>query len=66
MVEHILVTHKSWENIGGLPGMLLTLQDTGVPHVTLHGPPGIVSILKQHPDIVDYIVCTEIQSGLPS
>lgn len=42
MIEHILVTHKSWENIGGLPGMLLTLQDTGVPHVTLHGPPGIV------------------------
>ncbi|KAK3890834.1 hypothetical protein Pcinc_005239 [Petrolisthes cinctipes] len=44
MVEHILVTHKSWENIGGLPGMLLTLQDTGVPHVTLHGPPGIDSL----------------------
>lgn len=43
-MEHILVTHKSWENVGGLPGVLLTLQDTGVPYITLHGPPGIESI----------------------
>lgn len=46
--------------------MLLTLQDTGVPHVTLHGPPGIVSILKQLPGIFNYILCTQVQSGLPS
>ncbi|XP_045128370.1 ribonuclease Z, mitochondrial-like isoform X1 [Portunus trituberculatus] len=43
-MEHILITHKSWENVGGLPGMLLTLQDTGVPFITLHGPPGIASL----------------------
>lgn len=43
-MEHILITHKSWENVGGLPGVLLTLQDTGVPYVTLHGPPGIASL----------------------
>ncbi|KAG0723761.1 Ribonuclease Z, mitochondrial [Chionoecetes opilio] len=43
-MEHILVTHKSWENVGGLPGVLLTLQDTGVPYITLHGPPGIASL----------------------
>lgn len=45
-MEHILITHKSWENVGGLPGMLLTLQDTGVPFITLHGPPGIVSLMQ--------------------
>nr|XP_053646177.1 ribonuclease Z, mitochondrial-like isoform X1 [Cherax quadricarinatus] len=44
MMEHILVTHKSWENVGGLPGVLLTLQDTGVPEIFLHGPPGIDSL----------------------
>ena len=42
-IEHVLITSKSWENIGGLPGALLTLQDTGVPEIRLHGPPGIVS-----------------------
>lgn len=42
MMEHILITHKSWSNVGGLPGILLTLQDTGVPEISLHGPPGIV------------------------
>ncbi|XP_042230611.1 ribonuclease Z, mitochondrial-like [Homarus americanus] len=44
MMEHILITHKSWENVGGLPGVLLTLQDTGVPEICLHGPPGIDSL----------------------
>ncbi|XP_071519482.1 ribonuclease Z, mitochondrial-like [Panulirus ornatus] len=44
MMEHILITHKSWENVGGLPGVLLTLQDTGVPEIFLHGPPGIDSL----------------------
>nr|XP_045597729.1 ribonuclease Z, mitochondrial-like isoform X1 [Procambarus clarkii] len=44
MTEHILITHKDWENVGGLPGILLTLQDTGVPEIILHGPPGIDSL----------------------
>ncbi|KAK7066336.1 Zinc phosphodiesterase ELAC protein 2 [Halocaridina rubra] len=44
MMEHVLITHKSWNNVGGLPGVLLTLQDTGVPEITLHGPPGIESL----------------------
>ncbi|XP_042858689.1 ribonuclease Z, mitochondrial-like [Penaeus japonicus] len=44
MMEHILITHKSWSNVGGLPGILLTLQDTGVPEISLHGPPGIESL----------------------
>ncbi|XP_068213231.1 ribonuclease Z, mitochondrial-like [Palaemon carinicauda] len=44
MMEHILITHKSWSNVGGLPGILLTLQDTGVPEINLHGPAGIESL----------------------
>ncbi|XP_067005978.2 ribonuclease Z, mitochondrial [Anabrus simplex] len=39
-LEHIFITHPSWENIGGLPGVALTIQDVGVPEITIHGPEG--------------------------
>lgn len=42
-LEHIFVTNKSWDNTGGLPGVALTIQDIGVPEITLHGPPKIVN-----------------------
>lgn len=41
-VEHIFFTHTSWGNVGGLPGISLTIQDVGVPNITLHGAPGLV------------------------
>lgn len=37
-LEHIFITRRSWHCIGGLPGLSLTIQDAGVPHITLHGP----------------------------
>lgn len=43
-LEHIFVTYPSWKNIGGLPGVALTLQDVGVPVITLHGPSVIDNI----------------------
>lgn len=43
-LEHIFITHLSWDNIGGLPGVALTIQDVGVPEITLHGPPGTDAI----------------------
>lgn len=48
-LEHIFVTHKSWENIGGLLGLSLTIQDAGVPEIQLHGPPGTVCIYIHNP-----------------
>lgn len=42
-LEHIFVTQRTWRNIGGLPGTALTIQDVGVPQITLHGPKGLVS-----------------------
>ncbi|KAK9509709.1 hypothetical protein O3M35_006965 [Rhynocoris fuscipes] len=45
-LEHIFLTHGSWENIGGLPGVALTIQDVGVPQITLHGPLGIDEIFS--------------------
>ncbi|KAF4520499.1 hypothetical protein B566_EDAN004750 [Ephemera danica] len=43
-LEHIFITHSSWKNLGGLPGMCLTLQDSGVSEVVLHGPPRVDDI----------------------
>ncbi|XP_050670855.1 ribonuclease Z, mitochondrial isoform X5 [Leptidea sinapis] len=40
-LDHIFITSKTWKNIGGLPGLSLTLQDVGVPKLTLHGPEGL-------------------------
>ncbi|XP_046959324.1 ribonuclease Z, mitochondrial isoform X2 [Vanessa cardui] len=40
-LDHIFITNKTWRNIGGLPGLSLTLQDVGVPNITLHGPDGL-------------------------
>ncbi|XP_049868764.1 ribonuclease Z, mitochondrial isoform X2 [Pectinophora gossypiella] len=40
-LDHIFITSKTWKNIGGLPGLSLTLQDVGVPSITLHGPEGL-------------------------
>lgn len=45
-LEHIFITHPSWENVGGLPGVALTIQDVGVPEITLHGPVGTDEIFK--------------------
>lgn len=41
-LEHIFITEPCWKNIGGLPGVSLTIQDVGVPQITLHGPEGLV------------------------
>ncbi|XP_015127939.1 ribonuclease Z, mitochondrial isoform X2 [Diachasma alloeum] len=43
-LEHVFFTTPTWKNMGGLPGMALTIQDTGVPQIKLHGPKGIVDI----------------------
>ncbi|CAH0564098.1 unnamed protein product [Brassicogethes aeneus] len=43
-LEHIFVTQPVWKNIGGLPGTALTIQDVGVPQITLHGPKGLEEI----------------------
>lgn len=45
-LEHIFITESCWGNIGGLPGVSLTIQDVGVPQITLHGPEGLVSIIS--------------------
>ena len=41
-VEHVFFTSSSWKNVGGLPGVTLTLQDVGCANLHLHGPPRLV------------------------
>lgn len=38
-LDNIFVTRMNWANVGGLPGMLLTLKDSGLPQCFLSGPP---------------------------
>uniref|UniRef100_A0A1B6E0U4 Zinc phosphodiesterase ELAC protein 2 n=1 Tax=Clastoptera arizonana TaxID=38151 RepID=A0A1B6E0U4_9HEMI len=45
-LEHIFITYPTWENIGGLPGVALTIQDVGVPQFILHGPSGIDELFE--------------------
>jgi len=45
-LQHMFVTSTSWSNLGGIPGMLLTIQDIGVPNVNIHGPKGTMEIFK--------------------
>lgn len=45
-LDDIFITHNSWENLGGLLGLSLTIQDMGVSEINLHGPPDIDYLYK--------------------
>ncbi|XP_028311836.1 zinc phosphodiesterase ELAC protein 2 isoform X2 [Gouania willdenowi] len=45
-LDNIFLTRLSWENVGGLSGMILTLKDTGVPECVLSGPPQLENYLS--------------------
>ncbi|XP_028268720.1 zinc phosphodiesterase ELAC protein 2 isoform X2 [Parambassis ranga] len=44
-LDNIFLTRLSWENVGGLSGMILTLKDIGVPECVLSGPPQLENYL---------------------
>ncbi|CAH1794270.1 unnamed protein product, partial [Owenia fusiformis] len=46
-IEHAFITYKSWENLGGLLGMCLSLADMKVPNFTFHGPPDVEKIITE-------------------
>jgi len=45
-MTNIFVTSKTWNNIGGLPGMCLSIRAAGSPDVKLHGPLGIMKMYE--------------------
>ncbi|XP_046563093.1 zinc phosphodiesterase ELAC protein 2-like [Haliotis rubra] len=47
-LENIFITYKSWDNIGGLLGMSLTLDGINVPKINIHGSPGVENITKSY------------------
>ncbi|XP_067672969.1 zinc phosphodiesterase ELAC protein 2-like isoform X2 [Haliotis asinina] len=47
-LENIFITYKSWDNIGGLLGMSLTLDSINVPKINIHGSPGVENITKSY------------------
>ncbi|XP_011335236.1 ribonuclease Z, mitochondrial isoform X2 [Ooceraea biroi] len=68
-LEHIFVTSASWNNLGGVPGMLLTLQNVGVPGINVHGPKGSIEIfnaLKRFVQLTDLKIheakCDELKT----
>ncbi|OQR78310.1 zinc phosphodiesterase-like [Tropilaelaps mercedesae] len=44
--KHLFFTSPRWENIGGLIGYLLTLQDTGVPGLEINGHKSIMELFQ--------------------
>jgi len=45
-LEHVFITSATWNNLGGMPGMLLTIQDAGVPKINIHCPKGTMEIFN--------------------
>lgn len=61
-LEHIFVTQRSWQCIGGLPGLSLTIQDAGVPHIALHGPPKLIDVYH---GMRKFVVLKQLQVDAP-
>ncbi|GIY02888.1 ribonuclease Z, mitochondrial [Caerostris extrusa] len=61
-LEHVFITHKSWENCGGLLGLSLTIQDAGLSKIILHGPPEMNSLYR-HSETFVYLKNLEIVSN---
>jgi len=45
-MENIFLTSKTWRNMGGLPGLCLSIRSAGAPDVTVHGPKGVMDIYE--------------------
>jgi len=44
--RNVFITGRSWKNLGGLPGICLTLKGYGEREITVHGPPGCMDIYE--------------------
>ncbi len=47
-VDNIFLTRVANETMGGLPGMILTLVDSGKPKQAVHGGPGLISYMTAY------------------
>jgi ribonuclease Z len=44
--ENVFLTSNTWKNMGGLPGLCLTVRSYGSTEMTIHGPPGCMDIYE--------------------
>ncbi|XP_076637968.1 ribonuclease Z [Colletes latitarsis] len=44
-LDHVFVTRPTWKNLGGIPGLLLTIQEIGVPMINIHCSDGMDDLL---------------------
>ena len=44
-IHNVFLTQLTWQHIGGLPGLLLTLREACKQSLTIHGPPGLSDFL---------------------
>jgi ribonuclease Z len=45
-LSNIFITRRTWANLGGLPGMCLSIRASGAPDVTIHGPDGCMRMYE--------------------
>lgn len=45
-LKHVLLTGLTSGTVGGLPGLMITLSDTGRTNIPVHGPQGCASVLQ--------------------
>lgn len=45
-VYNIFLTHVSWKNVGGIPGLLLTAQSNGLKEINIHCPEGFDTFIE--------------------
>lgn len=43
-IRHVFLTQANWKNMGGLPGLSMTLQGIGIPDITVHSPKDILPL----------------------
>ena len=51
-LQSIFVTHVSWKNLGGLPGMAMSSRDQGITNLNLYGP----ELLEEFAEVTRYFV----------
>ena len=68
-LQNVFFTRLKWQNVGGLPGLAMTLRDMGTPLLHLHGPRRLDSFVEALGSVlskenVKLDVCREMK-GLP-
>uniref|UniRef100_A0A915HM66 ribonuclease Z n=1 Tax=Romanomermis culicivorax TaxID=13658 RepID=A0A915HM66_ROMCU len=59
-LQDVFITRQTWHNVGGIPGLGLTLKQAGVKKLTVHGFDSVATIFKATNCIYDGVPPVEI------